>query len=58
MSAISVAIYDGEQCVAQHHLQSPAQGRVTVPPITTPRLRGHAGRRAAAAGRLRGGTIS
>ena len=27
----TVAIYDGEQCVAQHHLQSPAQGWVTVP---------------------------
>jgi Mu transposase, C-terminal domain len=27
----AVAIYDGEQCVAQHRLQPPAQGWVTVP---------------------------
>jgi hypothetical protein len=27
----AVAIYDGEQCVAQHVLQPPAQGWVTVP---------------------------
>jgi transposase len=27
----TVAIYDGEQCVAQHRLQTPAQGWVTVP---------------------------
>jgi hypothetical protein len=26
-----VAIYDGEQCVAQHHLQPSTQGWVTVP---------------------------
>lgn len=27
----AVAIYNGEQCVAQHRLQAPAQGWVTVP---------------------------
>jgi hypothetical protein len=27
----SVAIYDGEQCVAPHVLQPPTQGGVTVP---------------------------
>jgi hypothetical protein len=27
----AVAVYNGEQCVAQHVLQPPAQGWVTVP---------------------------